>query len=142
MSKPITADEFRTLAIQKLAFLQEHGFIRNESEEELRSTFCTVVYMGQNVAFVISLDIRDQCIDAEVVEVLNGKLCREWDGGYSSDLFDHFVRHEGYRGSPTVNAHGNDEDELERMFDGLVSLLANAGQNLLSDDSDSLPGGC
>ena len=99
----------------------------------------TLVYRGENVAFEFSLDVRDQCIDAEVIKVEDGSLCRNWDGGYSKDIYAHLVAAEGYRGSPTGSLDARDlNSKLDKAIAGWSSLLETAGSKLLSDSSESL----
>jgi YD repeat-containing protein len=55
------------------------------------------VDLGHHVGFVLSLDLRGYCVDAQVVKVQGGRMKRNWEG-YSADLFGHRVRHAGHRG--------------------------------------------
>jgi hypothetical protein len=144
MNQPfVTVEKFRSLAVVKLRFLEERGFTRMANLEKSGPTFGTVVYLGNHVGFVFSLDVRDQCVDAEVVKVQDGQLTGNEQGGYSSDIFAHFVYHEGYRGgfgSVSGKAKPSDyEVAIGRMIDGYVSLLKTAGAGLLKDDEASLP---
>ena len=99
----------------------------------------TLVYRGKNVAFEFSLDVRDQCVDAEVIKVENDSLRRNWDGGYSKDIYAHLVAVESYRGSPTgtVNTSAS-ESKIDKAIAGWKSLLETAGSSLLKDLPDSL----
>ena len=136
----ITVEQFRTLALDRFGFLEAKGFHRVQSLEETTSTSGTVVYLGENVGFVFSLDVRDQCVDGQVVKVRDGQIKRNWEGGYSSDVFTHLVKHAGYRGRPAGSGERKaGESVLQRMIDGWADLLKQAGQSLLSDTSDSLP---
>lgn len=140
----MTVEQFRILALDKFSFLEGKGFHRVPSLEETASTYGTVVYLGKHVGFIFSLDVRDQCVDAEVVKVRDGKIKWNWEeGGYSSNIFGHLVDHAGYRGGPAGPAGRGPskagESDLERMIDGWVELLKQAGQSLLSDRIDSLP---
>jgi hypothetical protein len=142
-AKEITIESFREFSPLKLDALENWGFKRDLELEEISPTMATLVYRGKNIAFVFSLDVRDQCVDAEVVKVRNGKLLRNWDGGYSSDIFDHLVKREGYRGNPTgsignapINPHGT---RLDNVIGGWLNLLRTSGEKLLRDNPDSLP---
>jgi hypothetical protein len=140
----ITVEQFRTLALERFDFLEAKGFRRMLSLEETTSTSGTVIYMGKHVGFIFSLDVRDQCVDAQVVKVRDGQLKPSWEGGYSSDIFTHLVKHMGYRGrlagSVAIGSSDVGIPHLERMIDGWLSLLKEAGQTLVSDQADSLPG--
>lgn len=134
-----SAEEFRKIVTSKFSFLEEKGFVRSPDLEESTPTVSTVVYLGTNVAFEVSFDLRDKCVDAEVIKVNGGKLLREWEGGYSSSLYTHLVQKERYRGSPSGGVrHAETDDPLTRMINGVAGLLNTAGQRLLDDNSDSL----
>lgn len=143
MNEGITVEQFQKIAPLRLNILEEKGFKRAVSVEHTTPTTSTIVYMGEHVGFVFSFDVRDQCVDAEVVKILNGEILRNWDGGYSSDIFTHLVRHEGYRGSPLGKAIPEvgigDENSLEKMINGWAGLLRCAGQKLFDDKSNTLP---
>jgi hypothetical protein len=136
----ITVEQFRTLALDRFGFLEANGFHRIPTLEETTPTGGTIVFLGKNVGFIFSLDVRDQCIDGQVVKVRDGQMKRNWEGGYSSDIFTHLVKHAGYRGkrARTSDSRGG-ESVLQVMIDGWVELLKQAGQPLLSDQLDSLP---
>ena len=149
-SQAFTIDEFRKLASDRFRFLEARGFRREPTLEATTPTGCTVVYLGEHVGFIFSLDLRDRAVDGQVVRVRAGQIKRNWEGGYSSNIFGHLVRHSGYRGA--VGAGGrrtrrgrtgrdgqDDPASLERQLDGWVNLLQGAGQGLLSDLPDSLP---
>jgi len=88
------------------------------------------------VGFIFSLDLRDQCVDAAVVRVVDGQIKRGWDGGYSAGLYTHLVEKAGYRGGPGKSSASG---LLEQMIEGWADLLQKAGQSLLDDRVDSLP---
>jgi hypothetical protein len=139
----ITVEEFRILALERFRFLEDFGFRRAPSLEEASPTGGTVVYLGKHVGFIFSLDVRDQCVDAQVVKVLDGQMKRRWEGGYSSGLFMHLVRHTGYRGGMPRSSGDTPSQAgrsaLRQMIDGWAELLKHAGQTLLNDRPDSLP---
>ena len=143
-SKERMFEHFRSLVSSRFEFLQARGFRRMPSLEETRSTFGTVVYLGKHVGFVLSLDVRDQCVDAEVVSVHDGKMIRNWEGGYSENVFTHLVKHAGLRrGFASSGERRENEEEqtsIERMIDDWADLLEGAGQALLQDGSKSLLG--
>jgi hypothetical protein len=138
-----TVEQFRTSALEKLTFLEGNGFNRVSSLEQTSPTSGTIVYLGKHVGFVFSLDVRDQCVDAQVVKVKDGQMKRNWEGGYSSDIFSHLVKYAGYRGSPggsrKLPQNDASQADLQRMIDGWAELLKEAGQSLLSDKLESLP---
>src|SRR5262245_15137956 len=133
-----TVEQFRAVALDRFSFMEGKGFHRTPSLEETTPTSGTVVYLGSNVGFIFSLDVRDECVDGQVVKVRDGQMKRNWEGGYSSDIFTHLVRHAGYRGSPRGPGEPG-KSRLEHMIDGWAELLKQAGQTLLSDRADSLP---
>lgn len=133
-----TVERFRVLVLDTFSFLEAKGFHRVPGLEETSSTSGTVVYLGKHVGFVFSLDVRDQCVDAQVVKVRDGQMKRNWEGGYSSDVFTHLVRYAGYRGRP-AGASTAEKAALKGMVDGWAELLKQAGESLLSDRPDSLP---
>ncbi len=135
----MTPDQIRLETVSKLSFLESKGFVRSSSLEETTSTVVSVVYMGKYVAFEFSFDFRDQCLDSEVIKVEQGKLVREWDGGYFSGIYSHLVEKECYRGSPSGGVtHAETGEHLTRMLNGVVGLLNIAGKNLLDDVPNSL----
>lgn len=139
MDERISPEEFRELAPGKFRWLPDRGFSRVADLEETTSTMATLVYRGQNVAFEFSFDVRDQCVDAEVIRVESGKLRRNWDGGYSSDIWDHLVRKEGYRRSPRGTFdRTSGGSRLDNAIDSYRSLLETVGATLLSDSPESL----
>ena len=135
----ISVDEFQKAAVATFAFLEARGFCHASELEETSSTFGTVVYLGQNVGFIFSLDVRDQCVDGEVAKVRGGKLQRNWEGGYSANIFSHLVKHSGYRGKPSGNCRVADAPSLVAMLAAWADLLMQAGQSLLEDRSNALP---
>ncbi|TAN84047.1 MAG: hypothetical protein EYR95_18140 [Phormidium sp. SL48-SHIP] len=139
MSDDITVEVFRESAPAGLRWLVERGFSRARDLEKETPTMGTLVYRGKNVAFEFSFDARDQCIDAEVIKVERGSLRRNWDGGYSKDIYTHLVAAEGYRGSPMGSLSVHEfESKLDKAIAGWSSLLETAGSKLLSDSSESL----
>ena len=135
----MSIEAFQELAPKKLIWLVEKGFRRAREFEKKSTTMATLVYCGNNVAFEFSLDVRDQCVDAEVIQVKDGRLLRNWDGGYSSDLYNHLVKYEGYRGKPTGTRIKSPElSELDWAIDGWISLLDTAGSTLLKDHAGTL----
>lgn len=140
MSAQITIDQFRALALQRFSFLEDLGFHRAQSLEETSPTGGTLVYLGEHVGFIFGLDLRDQVVDAQVVKVKDGQMKRNWEGGYSANIFMHLVTHAGYRGGAAERkAIAAAQPGLERMIAGWVELLKESGQTLLSDQPDSLP---
>ncbi len=133
-----TVEQFRAVALVRFSFLQANGFHREPSMEETTPTGGTVIYLGKNVGFIFSLDMRDQCVDGQVVKVRDGQIKRIWEGGYSADLFTHLVRHAGYRGGRGGSGKTK-KPALEQMVDGWAELLKQAGRFLLSDKPESLP---
>ena len=134
MTDLISIREFLKLAPNKLKWLVDRGFSRNTGMERVSSTVATLVYCGENVAFEFSLDVRDQCIDTEVIRVQGGQLLRNWEGGYSSEVYNHLVKVEGYRGSPTGNLVNSPKlTKLDWAIDGWISLIETAGSSLLAD---------
>ncbi len=133
-----TVEQFRILALDKFSFLEANGFHRESALEETSSTSGSVVYLGKYLGFVFSLDVRDQCVDAQVVKVCDGQMVRNWEGGYSSGVFTHLVKHVGYRGRP-AGVSPSEKSGLDGMIDVWVELLRKAGESLLSDRPESLP---
>jgi len=140
----ITVDRFKSLAPEKFSFLEHRGFHRESVAELTSPTASTLVYLGRYVGFIVSFDVRDQCVDVQVVRVRDGKMHTRIDGGYSSDLFVHLVEHEGYRGKPVQSAQhrgdGGSPDDLQAMLDRWAVLIQDVGGSLLRDQPGSLPG--
>jgi hypothetical protein len=135
-----TVEKLRAVALARLSFLEGIGFHRTPSRETTDSTGGTVVYLATHVGLIFSLDIRDECVDGMVVRVRDGRMTRNWEaGGYSSNIFTHLVRHAGYRGE-VKNPGQQRESILVQQVEGWAELLKHAGQTLLSDRLDSLPG--
>ena len=74
-------------------------------------------------------------MDAEVVRVRDRGLLDDVDGGYRSDLFEHLVEQEGYRGGPRAGLFaGGDGRKITGETDrGPATLLQTAGQKLSED---------
>lgn len=135
-----TVDEFRKLALESFGFLESKGFRRMQNLEETSPTGGTLVYLGKHVGFVFSLDLRDECVDAQVVKVLGGQFKPNWEGGYSSDIFLHLVKHQGYRGKPVPSraAGSAGSGTLKKMVDSWADMLKHGGLSLLNDNDHSL----
>ncbi|MCX7806511.1 MAG: hypothetical protein N3A38_15195 [Planctomycetota bacterium] len=138
-----TPQQFRALAAGKLSFLESKGFFRKPDLEESSPTMGTIVYLGKHIGFVFSFDVRDQCVDAEIVKVCNGQVKNNWEGGYSSSLLSYLVKYAGYRGGLAAMGHspsgGTPSPSLQEMLDGWVKLLRQSGEFLLIDRPDLLP---
>lgn len=139
MTELMSIKEFLELAPKKLIWLVERGFRRAKELEKTSPTMATLVYRGEYIAFEFSLDVRDQCVDAEVITVKGGQLLRNQDGGYSSDIYNHLVKHEGYRGGPAGNVTISPKSsKLDQAVEGWISLIDTAGAKLLTDRAEVL----
>lgn len=139
--KLISSEEFRREVEEAASTLLSHGFQRAPQFDAETSTTASVVYVGQNVAFTFTLDIRDQAIDLVVTRYRDGKLVPTWDGGYSSTLFMHLLNRCGFRGRPIPAASlPPTASKAKRVLSALVNLLAQpCSANLLADRADALP---
>lgn len=135
-------NRFREVASTKFRFLEEMGFARSPTLEVTLPTVATLVYVGKYVAFVFSVDLRDKCVDGQVVLVRDGRLVPTHAGGYSSSIIRHLIEYEGYRGGPgDTGGEASSRDWLEAMVERYALLLQTVGQSLLADRSHSLPQG-
>ena len=139
--KKISSHEFLEAVKEVSSVFTAHGFRRTTEFEANTPTTATVVFVGNNVAFTFTFDIRDQAVDLTVVRLKNGKLLTTWDGGYSASLFAHLVKHCGLRSRPTATTlqiiNGS---QVQRMVAANMSLLMHAGAaKLLADEVDSIP---
>lgn len=137
----ISSNEFRRDVEEAASILRSHGFQRAPQFESETPTTASVVYIGQNVAFTFTLDIRDQGIDLLVARYCQGRLMSTWEGGYSSSLFTHLVNRCGFRGRPTPSAVlPPTASKPKRLLSALVNLLAQpCAASLLADQADALP---
>lgn len=137
----ISSDEFRRDVEEVACFLRLHGFRRAPQFESETPTTASVVYVGQNVAFTFTLDIRDQGIDLVVTRYRDGKLVPTWDGGYSSSLFTHLLNRCGFRGRPVPAASlPPTASKAKRVLSALVNLLTQpCAASLLADQAEALP---
>jgi hypothetical protein len=137
----ISSEEFRREVQEAASTLTSHGFQRAPEFDSETPTTASVVYVGQNVAFTFTLDIRDQAIDLVVTRYRDGKLVATWDGGYSSSLFTHLLNRCGFRGRPIPAASlPPTASKAKREISALVNLLAQpCSANLLADRADALP---
>jgi hypothetical protein len=137
MADQISIDDFRVLSPQWLNVLEKKGFWRSQALEEVTPSTATLVYSGKHLAFVFSFDVRDQCVDAEVVKVIDGNLVEYSEGGYSADIYNHLVQHEGYRGGPKGRdwelCERTSSGLLERSIKGWINLIETVGTRLLMD---------
>ena len=138
-----TIEQFRASALDKFDFLESKGFLHVSRLDETSPTSGTLVYLGKHIGFIFSLDVRDQCVDAQVVKVQDGQMKRNWEGGYSANIFNHLVKYDGYRGNPRgsrrLATSGIRQANLQQMIEGWAELLKETGQSLLNDSPESLP---
>ena len=78
----ISSEEFRRVVQECASTLTSHGFQRAPEFDSETPTTASVVYVGQNVAFTFTFDVRDQAIDVVVTRCRYGKLVANRDGGY------------------------------------------------------------
>jgi hypothetical protein len=137
----ISDNEFRREVEVEASVLRAHGFQRAPQFESQTPTTSSVVYVGQNVAFTFTLDVRDQAIDLVVTRYRDEKLVATWDGGYSSSLFSHLLKHCGFRGRPVPSVSlPQTASKTKRVITALLNLLAQpCSANLLADRPDALP---
>ena len=137
----ISSEEFRREVQECACTLTSHGFQRAPGFDSETPTTASVVYVGQNVAFTFTFDVRDQAIDVVVTRCRYGKLVANRDGGYSSSLFTHLLNHCGFRGRATPAASISPAaSKAKQMLSALVGLLAQpCSANLLADRVDALP---
>jgi hypothetical protein len=117
-----------------------HGFERALRFESKTPVTATAVYTGKNIAFIFSLDIRDQAIDLEVAKCREGELLMNPDsGGYLSSVFGHLVRR-GFRGRPVSAVPLPPAASwAERRCFALVGLLSlPCSARLIADGEDAL----
>ena len=140
-NEPISSDEFRREVEEAASTLPLHGFERAPQFDSETPTTASVVYVGQNVAFTFTLDVRDQAIDLMVTRYRDGNLVATWDGGYSSSLFTHLMNRCGFRGRPIPAASlPSTVSKTKRVLSALVNLLTQpCAANLLADRADALP---
>jgi len=140
MDSNLIVMRFRDAVRGSFGFLEPRGFREVADLEHTSPTTATVTYIGKNVGFVLSLDLRDRCVDADVVMVSNGRLRRNWEGGYSANLVSHLVKYAGFRGVGRSNKRtGTDDVDVDGSVDRLAQLLAQFGLTLLEDKPESLP---
>lgn len=140
-NESISSDDFRREVEQAASSLAAHGFQRAPQLDSETPTTASVVYVGRNIAFTFTFDIRDQAIDLVVTRYRDGKLVPTWDGGYSSSLFTHLLNRCGFRGRPVPAASlPATASKTKRVLSALMSLLAQpCAANLLADRADALP---
>lgn len=140
-NEPISSDEFRREVEEATSTFASLGFQRAPQFDSETPTTASVVYIGQNIAFTFTLDIRDQAIDLMVTRYRDGKLVATWDGGYSSSLFTHLLKRCGFRGRPNPAVSlPSTASKAKRVLSALMSLLAQpCAANLLADRADALP---
>ena len=138
---PIRGEDFRREVADVASALTARGFKHSPGFDTATATSVSVAYVGRNVAFAFTLDIRDQSIDLVVTRCRNGQLVATQDDGYSSSLFTHLVTHCGFRGRPTPSASlPPSASNSQRALSSLVGLLTHSCSNaLLADRDDSLP---
>lgn len=138
----ILKDDFRCGVAEVASLFTSHGFQRATQLEHDTQTTASVVYAGRNIAFIFTLDIRDRAVDLVVTKYRNGKLLTNWEGGYSSSLFEFLVYHCGYRGSlvSASNHSTTTASGIKQKTVALTNLLSlPSAANLLKDHQDALP---
>jgi hypothetical protein len=102
-------------------------------------TTASIVYAGQNVAFVFTLDIRDQAIDLIVTRSRSEENPSSNQRVYSSSLFQYLVDYCGFRGGAGAG-RSSASSKADQAFLAIENLLAHPCLvNLLADRPDSLP---
>lgn len=136
----ISSNDFRRDVEKAAIILRSKGFQRAPEFESQTPTTSSVVYVGRNVAFTFTLDIRDQGIDLVVTQYRDGKLLPTSDGGYSSSLFTHLINRCGFRGRPIPSASlSSTASKTMRALSALVNLLTQpCAASLLADRGDAL----
>jgi hypothetical protein len=139
--KTISSDKFRHDVGKVANILRSHGFQHAPQFEYETPTTVSVVYVGQNIAFTFTLDIRDQGIDLVVTRYREGKLVPTWEGGYSSSLFTYLLNRCGFRSHPTPTASLRPTaSNAKRALSALANLLTQpCAASLLADRADALP---
>lgn len=139
--EPISINEFLREVEEAASIVRSHGFQHAPQFDSETPTTVSVVYVGHNVAFTFALDIRDQAIDLVVTRYRDGRVLSTWDGGYSSSLFIHLVKHCGFRGRPIPSANiPPTASKARRVLSALVNLLVQpCSASLLADRADALP---
>lgn len=124
-------------------WLESLGFQRRPELDEDSPTAASAVYMGRHLALVVTLDRRNSAVDVQVVKANSGRLRWQFEGGYSTDVLSHLVRHAGYRGGlPAADQKVSGEERRNDLAPELgrwAQLLRERGQALLADTEDSLP---
>ena len=140
-NESISGEEFRREVQEAAISLESHGFQRATQLDSMTPTTASVVYVGQNIAFEFTLDIRDQAIDLVVTRYRDGKPAALGHGGYSSSLFTHLLKRCGFRGRPSPGANlPPTASKAQRQLASLLNLLAQpCSANLLADRTDALP---
>jgi hypothetical protein len=140
-NEAISSEEFRREVLEAAGSLSSYGFRRAPQFDSETPTTASVVYVGQNIAFEFTFDLRDQAIDLVVTRYRDGKLSAFGDGGYSSSLFIHLLNRCGFRGRPTPGATlPPTASKAQRQLASLLNLLAQpCSANLLADRADALP---
>lgn len=135
--------DFGPLVNTSFGWLEGLGFRRRPELDEDSSTAASAVYMGTHLALVVTLDRRNGAVDVQVVKADNGRLRWQFEGGYSTDVLSHLVRHAGYRGGlPAADQKASGEERRSDLAPELgrwARLLRERGQALLADTVDSLP---
>lgn len=138
-----TIGQFKAWVEREFHFVEARGFRRGAGDDRDTPVGATVAYLGTHVGFLITLDVRDQVVDARVVRVRAGRLVERGEGGYTCDLFAHLIQQAGYRGGPSgtpVPERGAEASRVEREVIGWANLLRTAGEALLADEEATLPG--
>jgi hypothetical protein len=139
--EPKSSEQFKHEVEGLCGVLTSHGFKRAVQFESESPTTACVVYLGRNLAFTFTFDVRDQAVDLIVTRHRGGKLVDNWDGGYSSSLFTHLLNHCGFRGRPTPPVSlPEGTSKMKRMIAAQVNLLSHPSSGiLLADGPDALP---
>ena len=137
----VSPDEFRQQVFRCARLLEQYGFKRAQQFEHETPTLVNVVYVGQNVAFIFTLDRRDQMVDFDLARFRKGRVVERSDGGFSDDVYSFLVKHCGYRGGIQPSSDIPSGASLtEQHLSGLVNLLTSpCAAKVLADSEDSLP---
>lgn len=112
------------------SFLRPAGFEFPESGKESTPTYDSILILGKNVAFAVSLDRRDECIDFYIARVKDGEVIRnDVPGGYWGHFHGFVVKNRKYRGAFSEFRGASHKDE--ETFS--ISVYANALKALAPD---------
>lgn len=125
-------DNFIKKARELFLYLQDYGFEIPPDGIEITPLYGSISFVGRDIGFAFSYDIRDKCCECYVGRIINGRFNKSRaNGGYWSSLYSFLVNKRGYRGSIPIPEYAK-YYEFSALY-GFRDLFIKEASCLLND---------